>query len=89
MKDRIAPIFLQHGEEHTYGICWEMTENGEFITKTAYNSLNDVIPNHPLVNWKLIGKLRVPQRIRLFLWVLLHVRMVHINLNFKFKLNLP
>ena len=72
VKNRIAPVMLRPDVQDSYGRCWAMTANGDFSTKTTYNTLDDPIPAHPTNIWKRIWKLCVPQRLGIFIWVILH-----------------
>lgn len=55
-------------------IRWLPTGNGEFSVKSAYNMIVKSSPTNR--NYKAIWKLKVPEKVRLFVWRLSHDRLL-------------
>ena len=58
------------------GFCCGLSNNGKFSVKTAYN---DSMPNqtsNPYGTWMIIWKLQLPQKIRTFIWMLFHGKLL-------------
>lgn len=56
-------------------IIWKATGHGEFTTKSAYSGIHDSSPVTSTGPWKFVWKLRVPERIRVFIWRCLHKKL--------------
>ncbi|KAK4285196.1 hypothetical protein QN277_001926 [Acacia crassicarpa] len=68
VQDGIKP--LANGQ-----IRWRWAKNGQFYVKLAYDSLsNDAIPPNPM--WGKIWKLKIPERCKVFTWLVLHKRLL-------------
>ncbi|CAL9024686.1 unnamed protein product, partial [Prunus brigantina] len=54
---------------------WQATSNGQFSVKTAYNTF---FPDEGSVNWKwdFIWKLHAPPKVKTFLWLLCHKKLL-------------
>ena len=72
VRTQIAPIFLRQDEEDSNGLCWDSTTNGEFITKSAYELVEGETNTVAEWSWMTPWKIQVPQRIRLFIWIILY-----------------
>ncbi|KAK9007756.1 hypothetical protein V6N11_074674 [Hibiscus sabdariffa] len=70
---RIKPPSMQFGSELS---CWRWEQNRCFTTKSAYDALS--APSGPVVDfkWASIWKLRVPQLVKVFLWLSSHDRLL-------------
>ena len=53
---------------------WAHSKSGNFTSKSAYLFLNYLICNNNTHLWKLIWHWQGPQRIRIFLWLVMHGR---------------
>lgn len=56
---------------------WKLSSNGEFSVKTAYNSIV-LGQDLPPWKWEFIWKLHIPRKIKTFLWVLCHNKLLTI-----------
>ncbi|KAK8529359.1 hypothetical protein V6N12_060142 [Hibiscus sabdariffa] len=77
----LQTLFTDSAIEHIIGIkcpdpldgndrcMWRWTPNHNFVLKSAYMNLVDSIWLPKQAIWKVIWRLNVPQRIRLFLWI--------------------
>ncbi|KAL4325431.1 hypothetical protein GQ457_11G002310 [Hibiscus cannabinus] len=55
---------------------WRWEDKRCFSTRSAYEYLAHDSPSGDSVNWKRVWKLEVPQRIRVFVWLLFHDRLL-------------
>lgn len=55
-------------------IAWSHTSSGAFTVKSAYKVLNEGAWNSKDEKWKIVWKYPGPQRIRIFLWIVLQGR---------------
>ncbi|KAK4275212.1 hypothetical protein QN277_018336 [Acacia crassicarpa] len=54
---------------------WKWSKDGAFCVKSAYNAFNhDPLPLDPL--WGSIWKIKVPERCKMFLWLIAHKRIL-------------
>ena len=68
---QIATMFLWNDEGKRDEICWGENKSGSFTVKSAYM----LVAHSPTTAngiWNWMGKLTVPQKLRLFTWLLLH-----------------
>ncbi|KAK4283181.1 hypothetical protein QN277_000163 [Acacia crassicarpa] len=54
---------------------WKWTKSGEFTVKSAYDSLRPT-EVHPDKLWSTIWKIKAPERCRIFMWLVLHNRLL-------------
>lgn len=71
-EQNIARIENHHVEE---SFSWRATGHGEFTTKSAYAALTGHNGEANMGPWKAVWKLKVPERIRVFLWCCLHKKL--------------
>ena len=79
IEDLLHVVLLRQYLEGRDNICWGFTNDGRFTIKSAYLSTLTCNCSHPSIEWKRICKLQDPQRIRTFLW-LIHHRKIMTNL---------
>ncbi|KAA3472034.1 non-LTR retrotransposon transposase [Gossypium australe] len=73
---QLAPIALNLAPGEKDRLSWRHTPDGKFTFKSAYESLNRHTDTGADMTWKAVWKLRVPERIRTFLWLVLHGRLM-------------
>lgn len=56
--------------------CWRGTSQGHFIVQSAYDMINKSNIHEPEYIWKNIWRLKVPNRICAFLWLLSHKKIM-------------
>ncbi|KAL5782362.1 hypothetical protein ACOSP7_007391 [Xanthoceras sorbifolium] len=54
---------------------WERTKDGNFTVNTAYNAMNGLEKNAEW-KWKGIWKLQIPPKLKMFMWMLLHHKLL-------------
>ena len=72
----MAATFLSQDEEGKDGTCWGPTPDGMFIVKSTYDIIRQNKKSPTSNTWKRIWKLNVPQKIRTFMWLLHHGRIL-------------
>ncbi|VVA38500.1 PREDICTED: ribonuclease [Prunus dulcis] len=72
---KIHCIFAGFNHTEADSCIWQLTSNGEFSVKTAYLSLFTEETNYTW-NWDIIWKLQVPPKIKTFLWLLIHGKLL-------------
>lgn len=71
---------LLSGEDNADQLVWEPSSDGNFTIKSALTLIqNDAQASRDPI-WKLVGDSKVPQRIRFFLWLVTHDRIMS-NMN--------
>ncbi|XP_074299645.1 uncharacterized protein LOC141630789 [Silene latifolia] len=79
---RIASISLVHDPSLEDSLYWQGTSSGKFTIKSALGYLKgidyDQLPESPV--WPTIWRLPVQQRLRMFLWLAAHGRLI-VNVN--------
>lgn len=74
--ERIATIMLAEEPHLTYGFYWRASSDGNFSIRIAYGlSLTSLLYESKPV-WKKLWKLHVPHRVRSFLWLVMHGRVM-------------
>ena len=63
-------VRLDSGGEDDF--CWGLSNNGKFSMKIAYNASMHNQTSNLYGIWKIIRKLQLPQKIRTFIWMLFH-----------------
>ena len=71
-----AAFVLRPRSTQQDSLCWGLSTNGLFSVKTAYLSQRLATVGSDSRVWKVIWKLSVPQRIRSFLWMVNHERVM-------------
>ena len=72
IENLLVAILVRSDDEDKDGLCWGPTENGEFSVQSVYAlSLPQFNPPFDGI-MKQIWKLQIPQRIRTFLWLVSH-----------------
>ncbi|KAL5806755.1 hypothetical protein ACOSQ4_029488 [Xanthoceras sorbifolium] len=66
----IADIFISSDVNVVDSVIWGCDGQGEFSVKSAYNNL--LLDDVNLWDWRFVWKLKLPPKIHLFLWSLLH-----------------
>ncbi|GMJ13731.1 hypothetical protein like AT4G29090 [Hibiscus trionum] len=81
-RDQLLSIFHPDVIPHILGIkcpsladvndqlVWRLTPRGNFETKSAYGLLTGNLEAAPNVLWRLIWQAPMPQRLRVFLWII-------------------
>ena len=54
---------------------WRLDRSGQFSVKSAYNFLVDIAPQDSRC-WQDIWNIKIPQRCKLQMWVILHNRLI-------------
>ncbi|KAL5777320.1 hypothetical protein ACOSP7_010246 [Xanthoceras sorbifolium] len=67
---QIAGIFISSDANVVDSVIWGCDGQGEFSVKSAYNNL--LFDDVNLWDWRFVWKLKLPPKIHLFLWSLLH-----------------
>ncbi|XP_075508178.1 uncharacterized protein LOC142545090 [Primulina tabacum] len=76
VEDKLAACILSEEEDAGDRICWGLTSSGNFSISSAYELIMG-IQNHTTDNlWGMIWKLEVPYRIRAFLWLVRHEKIM-------------
>ncbi|KAL5764296.1 hypothetical protein ACOSQ2_016890 [Xanthoceras sorbifolium] len=65
-----AGIFINSDVNVVDSVIWGCDGQGEFSVKSAYNNL--LLDDVNLWDWRFVWKLKLPPKIHLFLWSLLH-----------------
>nr|GMD84105.1 uncharacterized protein LOC109150807 [Ipomoea batatas] len=69
-------VMLSNEPNHKDTILWNQTPTGSFSVNTAYNlSINQQFQQDN-INWNLIWKTRLPNRIKFFMWLITHGRIM-------------
>ena len=72
----ISSFELMHGEEWEDHLVWDGASSREFSIKSALTLIREDIPEVRDQIWQFIWKLKAPQRIRFFLWLVAHGRLM-------------
>lgn len=72
----IAGIIPPRDDAGANQIGWKLMENGKCTMSSGYSKVAQDVWSIQDHTWKIIWKLDVPQRIRQFLWLLLHNRIL-------------
>ena len=70
--DKLGTILVRPNEERHDGTCWGLSNDGKFSLKSAYNMLTTQMNTSVDSTWSLIWKLKVPPKIKMFVWLLYH-----------------
>ena len=76
IEDTLSTVLLRQNVDAQDRLCWNFTLNGIFSTKSAYSLSLQGIEDPPFGFWKEIWRLHVPQRIRSFIWLVHHERIL-------------
>ncbi|KAA3475772.1 non-LTR retroelement reverse transcriptase-like [Gossypium australe] len=72
----MAPISLDLAPGERDRFSWKCTPDGKFTFRSAYELLSRNNNTDADMSWKAIWKLKVPERICTFLWLVLHGRIM-------------
>ena len=73
---QLAPILLGEENEKDNSWMWKPSQTGNFMVKTAYNLAHLPPDDTRQPWWKEVWKLRLPQRVKTTLWLLLHGKLL-------------
>ena len=76
IEDLLHVVLLRQCLEGRDNICWGFTNDGRFTIKSAYLATLTCNCSHPSIEWKRIWKLQDPLRIRTFLWLIHHRKII-------------
>lgn len=76
VESQLSAFILREDEGSLDGLCWGPSPSGQFSVRTAYSLATDSesLPTNKI--WKQILKIEVPQRIRAFIWLVYHGKML-------------
>lgn len=76
MENELAGHLIIEEESIEDSNCWGITNNGKFSVRSAYDLITGM-REQPLESyWETIWKLEVPHRIRAFLWLVSHSKIM-------------
>ncbi|XVF81675.1 hypothetical protein PTKIN_Ptkin15bG0174300 [Pterospermum kingtungense] len=75
IEDKLAAVVLNEDSSLVDGLDWGVSKNGLFSIRSAYD-LSFGTGNEEDTLWNVIWKLDVPNRIRCFLWLVKHQRLM-------------
>lgn len=55
---------------------WCPSANGKFSIKYAYKSISQFVPSHVVIGWKEVWNTDLPPRIKHFIWLVLHCKIL-------------
>ncbi|XVE66798.1 hypothetical protein DITRI_Ditri08aG0108200 [Diplodiscus trichospermus] len=73
---KLSAFIISEGDEMSDGIYWSETSSGNFSIKTAYGLLQEEGSLEENALWNRVWKIQVPNRIRSFLWLIVHKRIM-------------
>ena len=68
----LAATLVRQDNERTDRMCWGLNTDGKFTLKSVYTLTRHNDATIQIGSWKQIWSLKVPQRIRTFVWLLHH-----------------
>ena len=76
VEDRLAAIIIRDDDHDHDNLCWGYSNNDFFSVNSAYKlSTGDIFLNEDK-GWKIVWKLRVPNCIQAFIWLLKHQKIM-------------
>ncbi|KAK8531780.1 hypothetical protein V6N12_053243 [Hibiscus sabdariffa] len=69
----IPPPRDSYGEDR---LCWRLENNQKFSIKSAYASSHPTSGYDDTFDWSLIWRLKIPQQVWIFLWLVLHNKLL-------------
>ena len=78
-KDQLLALLIRRDHQASDAICWGPNSNGLFTVMSAYSISTQSNSQHTTRFWNQIWKLQVPQRIRTFLWLAIHDKVMTNN----------
>ncbi|KAL4362548.1 hypothetical protein GQ457_04G039580 [Hibiscus cannabinus] len=69
----VPPSRIDMGSDN---LGWRWEDNRKFMTKSAYEALREAGELNGEVHWRQIWKMSIPQRIRMFFWLVFHERLL-------------
>ena len=72
VKEELETIIVRDDRKGKDGICWGLNVNEKFLVKSAYSMTFSSNHSVHTVDGERLWKLRIPQRIIFFLWLLYH-----------------
>ncbi|KAL9224347.1 hypothetical protein vseg_000390 [Gypsophila vaccaria] len=79
----IASFEVQQGDDSPDSYFWNVSSSGNFTLKSTMEMIRNDVSASVNVNWSLPWKVPAPQKIRLFLWLVLHDRTLSNSNRFK------
>ncbi|XVE58507.1 hypothetical protein DITRI_Ditri04bG0175000 [Diplodiscus trichospermus] len=76
IENKVAAFLLREDEDIHDELCWVPTNNGEFSVSSAYTLSCSQQEGDGDNIWKEIWKLEVPNRVRAFMWLVKHQRLM-------------
>ena len=73
---KLNQLRVREGKGSKDDLCWSLTPNVLFLVKSAYAVAKRALRCSPSYRWSTIWKLKVPQRIKMFLWLVQHGRIL-------------
>ncbi|KAL4347073.1 hypothetical protein GQ457_17G019390 [Hibiscus cannabinus] len=73
---KIATVPPPQTDMGSDNLGWRWEDNRKFTTKSAYGALREVDELHGEAHWRQIWKMPIPQRIRMFFWLVLNERLL-------------
>lgn len=72
IQSEIQSVFTNQNSEDV--LIWEPASSGVYSTKNAYSWLlhHDQVVQHSNINWSWVWKLKLPENINNFVWLILH-----------------
>lgn len=77
MEEKLAAYIVSDDQDSVDRFCWAENLDGTFSIKTAYNLSTGLVHDEGTGLWNMVWGLKIPNRIRAFLWLVL--QLVFIN----------
>ena len=76
LKDQLTAVLVRPNDTKRDVFCWGPTAIDQFSVRSAYTLAAQSLNQHPKGIWKQIWCLKVPQRIRMFIWLVHHGKLM-------------
>lgn len=74
--EKLNLYVLDEEEDNNDEIYWTLENSGKFFVSSAYHSITNGDLNVQDKGWEKIWKIKVPNRVRMFLWLARHERIM-------------
>ena len=72
----MGSVILRSNEGDEDGVCWGLSKDGKFSIKSTYNLIKSQLNLPQDAVWNSIWKLKIPPKIKAFVWLVYHGRIL-------------